>query len=121
MSIYSYVQPIMSATLSTVLDTYCQIFGGFDFCSNFSWSAHCKHASAKASNSLNFLFHTFWGATTEAKSITYKYLVRPSRVCKCCVEPSHCLMIRQGHSGICSTTCSMMGMWELLVPFAESM
>ena len=45
--------------------------------SNLSWSAHCKYASAKASKSLNFL-HTLWGATTEAKSMTYKYLVRPS-------------------------------------------
>ena len=39
----------------------------------------CKYASAKASKSLNFLHHTLWGATTEAKSMTYKYLylVRP--------------------------------------------
>ena len=27
---------------------------------------------------LNFLRHTLWGATTEAKSVAYKCLVRPS-------------------------------------------
>ena len=47
-------------------------------CSNLFWSAHCKYASAKASKSLSFLRNTLWGDTTEAKSMTYKYLVRPS-------------------------------------------
>ena len=47
-------------------------------CSNLSWSAYCKYASAKVSKSLNFLRHTLQGATTEAKSMTYKYLVHSS-------------------------------------------
>ena len=45
----------------------------WEFCSIQSyvpWSDHCKHVSAKASKVLNFLCHTLWGATTEAKSVT---------------------------------------------------
>ena len=45
--------------------------------------------SAKASKTLNFLHHTLWGATTEAKSITYKCLVRPLLEYACLVWNPH--------------------------------
>jgi len=32
---------------------------------------------AKAKRTLNFLHHSLWGATTAAKSVAYKSLVRP--------------------------------------------
>ena len=48
---------------------------GVFFQSNLLWSHHCKYVAAKASKSLNFLRHTLWGATTEAKSMVYKSLV----------------------------------------------
>ena len=57
--------------------------------SNLSWSDHCKHVSAKASKTLNFLSHTLWGATTVAKSMTYKYLVRPLLEYACMVWNPH--------------------------------
>ena len=40
-------------------------------------------------------------------------------VCVHSVESSHCL--RQGLTGICPMTCSLLGMWKLLVPCAESL
>ena len=57
--------------------------------SNLSWSDHCKHVSAKASRVLNFLRHTLWGATTEAKSVTYRRLVRPLLEYACTVWNPH--------------------------------
>ena len=57
--------------------------------SNLSWSDHCKHVSAKASKTLNFLRRTLWGATTEAKSLAYKYLVRPLLEYACTVWNPH--------------------------------
>ena len=45
--------------------------------SNLSWSHHCKVVSAKARKSLNHLRHSLWGASTSAKSVAYKYLIRP--------------------------------------------
>ena len=57
--------------------------------SNLSWSDHCKHVSAKASKTLNFLRHTLWGATTEAKSMTYRCLVRPLLEYACSVWNPH--------------------------------
>ena len=80
-----------------------------------SRSDHCKYVSAKASKSLNFLCHTLWGATTEAKSMTYKCLVRMSTsgVCVHGVEPSH--FLRQSHIRISPTTHSAVAMWESLV------
>ena len=55
--------------------------------SNLSWSDHCKHVSAKASKTLNFLRRTLWGATTEAKSMAYKYLV-----CRCPLLEYACMV-----------------------------
>ena len=54
-----------------------------------SRSDHCKYVSAKASKSLNFLRHTLWGATTEAKSMTYKCLVCPPLEYACMVWNPH--------------------------------
>ena len=45
--------------------------------SNLSWSHHCRTVSAKARQSLNYLCHSIWGATTAVKSVAYKSLVRP--------------------------------------------
>ena len=57
--------------------------------SNLSWSDHCKHVSAKASKTLNFLRCTLWGATTEAKSMAYKYLVHLLLEYACMVWNAH--------------------------------
>ena len=56
---------------------------GVFFQSNLSC---CKYVAAKASKSLNFLRHTLWGATTEAKSMVS---VRPSLEYACTVWNPH--------------------------------
>ena len=62
---------------------------GVTFQSNLSWSEQCKFVSAKACKSLNFLRYSLWGATIEAKSITYKYLVHLSLEYACTVCNPH--------------------------------
>ena len=57
--------------------------------SNLSWSLHCKTVSAKARQSLNYLRHSIWGATTAVKSVAYKSLVRPLLEYACQVWNPH--------------------------------
>ena len=57
--------------------------------STLSWSHHCKVVSAKARRSLNHLRHSLWGATTAAKSVAYKCLVRPLLEYACQVWRPH--------------------------------
>ena len=57
--------------------------------STLSWSHHCKVVSTKARRSLNHLRHSLWGATTAAKSVAYKCLVRPLLEYACQVWSSH--------------------------------
>ena len=57
--------------------------------SNLSWSHHCKVVSAKARRSLNHLRHSLWGATTTAKSVAYKCLIRPLLEYACQVWSPH--------------------------------
>ena len=57
--------------------------------SNLSWSHHCKIVSAKAKRTLNFLHHSLWGATTTAKSVAYKSLIRPLLEYACQVWSPH--------------------------------
>ena len=57
--------------------------------STLSWSHHCKVVSAKARRSLNHLRHSLWGATTAAKSVAYKCLVRPLLEYACQVWSPH--------------------------------
>ena len=68
--------------LTTFLVTYLSSCHIFDICE--SRSDHCS-MSAKASKSLNFLYHTVWSATTEANSMAYKSLVRLSLEYACAV------------------------------------
>ena len=57
--------------------------------SNLSWSHHCRAVSAKAKQSLNYLHHSLWGATTATKSVAYKVLVRPLLEYACQVWSPH--------------------------------
>ena len=57
--------------------------------STLSWSHHCKVVSSKARRSLNHLRHSLWGATTAAKSVAYKCLVRPLLEYACQVWSPH--------------------------------
>ena len=45
--------------------------------SHLSWSNHCRMLYARANCSLNFLHHSLWGTNTTARSVAYKYLIRP--------------------------------------------
>ena len=42
-----------------------------------NWSDHCNYVASKAAKVLNYLRHTLQNATVNAKSIAYKFLVRP--------------------------------------------
>ena len=57
--------------------------------SNLSWSHHCRTVSVKARQSLNYLRHSIWGATTAVKSVAYKSLVRPLLEYACQVWNPH--------------------------------
>ena len=56
--------------------------------------------SAKASKVLNFLRHTLWDATTEAKFVTYKCLLRPLLEYACTVWNSHTVSDRAFHESV---------------------
>ena len=57
--------------------------------SNLSWSSQCKFVSAKASKLLNYLRHTLWDATADAKSRAYKCRVQPCLEYACTVWNPH--------------------------------
>ena len=57
--------------------------------SNLSWSHHCRAVSAKVKQSLNYLRHSLWGATTATKSVVYKVLVRSLLEYACKVWSPH--------------------------------
>ena len=45
--------------------------------SYLKWGDHCKHLSAKATRSLNYLQHTLFSCPMYIKEVAYKSLIRP--------------------------------------------
>ena len=98
------------------METYCKVFGSI---APFKFVlVYCKHVSANASKVLNFLRHTLWGATTEAKSVTYKCVVRPLLEYACTVWNPHTVSDRAAWN--LSNSVGWIGFVEATVPLCRS-
>lgn len=71
-----------------ILPTVVKYLGVF-IQSHLSWSHHCKILASRASRLLNYLRHSLWGATVDAKSMAYKFIVRPLLEYACPVWSPH--------------------------------
>jgi len=74
------------------------------------------YVSDKASKCLNFLRHTLWGVTCEAKSMAYKSLVRPILEYACTVWSPHTAADKSTLEHVQRCAAQWVYMWKLLVP-----